>query len=234
MNKFNPFYTTMNKITKLFCLVVMLSVLPAITLQAQKRDDSKYLVGAVPEKDGNVVFSKTFSVPDMTQEEIYNRMHQWIDADMKANQNTSRIVYTDKQKGEIIAISDEWMVFSSTALALDRTRIIYQLSVTCQDENCELEISKIRYIYRENKEKYTAEEWISDEYALNKKKTKLIRGLAKWRRKTVDFVDEKVQEAIDALSTIEETKKEEIKKEEEALQQDANTPIVITQKKKSE
>ena len=46
---------------------------------------------------------------------------------------------------------------------------------------------KIRFNYREGKEKYTAEEWITDKYALNKSQTKLVRGLAKWRRKTVDL-----------------------------------------------
>lgn len=38
----------------LFCLC-----LPAM-LQAQDRDDSKYLAGAVPEVDGKVVFTKEF------------------------------------------------------------------------------------------------------------------------------------------------------------------------------
>lgn len=232
MNEINQKNATMNKLTRLFLLVAMLCALPGLTLQAQKRDDSKYLAGAVPEVDGNVVFSKSFSVPGMTKEEIYNRMLQWMEADMKDNGNpTSRVVLTDTDTGQIVAISDEWMVFTSTALALDRTRIIYQLSVVCQEEKCELEISKIRYIYRENKERYTAEEWISDKYALNKSKTKLVRGLAKWRRKTVDFVEAKVQEAVEALSTIEENKPQE-KQVEEAPKAAAETPIVITQKKK--
>lgn len=41
----------------LFCLC-----LPAM-LQAQDKDDSKYLAGAVPEVDGKVVFTKEFSIP---------------------------------------------------------------------------------------------------------------------------------------------------------------------------
>ena len=41
----------------LFCLC-----LPAM-LQAQDRDDSKYLAGAVPEVDGKVVFTKEFQHP---------------------------------------------------------------------------------------------------------------------------------------------------------------------------
>ena len=42
-------------------------------LQAQDRDDSKYLAGAVPEVDGKVVFTKEFSIPGMSQDEIYER-----------------------------------------------------------------------------------------------------------------------------------------------------------------
>lgn len=41
----------------LFCLC-----LPTM-LQAQDRDDSKYLAGAVPEVDGKVVFTKEFQHP---------------------------------------------------------------------------------------------------------------------------------------------------------------------------
>ena len=99
-------------------------------------------------------------------------------------------------------MGEEWIVFSSTALALDRTSVQYQIGAFCQPETCELRIEKIRYTYGEGRdqEKYVAEEWITDEYALNKSRTKLVRGLAKWRRNTVDFVDALCVEAADALS----------------------------------
>lgn len=81
-------------------------------------------------------------------------------------------------------------------------KIIYTLTALCQPEECTLRIERIRFEYREgeDKEKYDAEEWISDKYALNKSKTKLVRGLAKWRRKTVDFTDTLFGEAANALS----------------------------------
>ena len=123
-----------------------------------------------------------------------------MDARLKENENNSRVVFSDKEKGQIVGIGDEWIVFSSTALSLDRTKILYQLTVTCQPEKSVLEVEKIRFNYREGKEKYTAEEWIVDKYALNKAKTKLVRGLAKWRRKTVDFVDDLCLGAAEALS----------------------------------
>ena len=214
----------------LFCLC-----LPAM-LQAQDKDDSKYLAGAVPEVDGKVVFTKEFSIPGMSQDEIYERLLGWMDARLKENENTSRVVFSDKEKGQIVGIGDEWIVFSSTALSLDRTKILYQLTVTCQPEKSVLEVEKIRFNYREGKEKYTAEEWIVDKYALNKTKTKLVRGLAKWRRKTVDFVDDLCLGAAEALSatTVKapvEEKKEEKKEKKEVKAVVNSGPTVITPKK---
>lgn len=212
----------------LFCLC-----LPAV-LHAQDKDDSKYLAGAVPEVDGKVVFTKEFSIPGMSQDEIYERLLNWMDARLEKNENTSRVVFSDKEKGQIVGVGDEWIVFSSTALSLDRTQILYQLTITCQPEKSILEVEKIRFNYREGKEKYNAEEWIVDKYALNKTKTKLVRGLAKWRRKTVDFVDDLCLGAAEALSAttvkapVEEKKKEE-KKEVKAVVNSG--PTVITPKK---
>ena len=193
----------MKRITKLIFVAACLCLCMPLLLHAQKRDDSKYLAGAVPEVDGKVVFSKEFSIPGMSQDEIFERMQKWMQIRLKRNQNeTSRIVFTDKEKGQVIGMGEEWIVFQSTALSLDRTRVQYQLGAFCQPESCEIRIEKIRYTYGEGRdqEKYTAEEWITDEYALNKSQTKLVRGLAKWRRKTVDFADAFYTEAADALS----------------------------------
>jgi len=188
----------MNKLTQIF-LVLFMICLP-VTLWADNDkddDDSRYLAGAVPEVDGRVVFSREFSIPGMSQDEIYERMLKWLDGRMAQNKNNSRVVY--KEKGVIAAAGEEWLVFSSTALSLDRTWLTYQVTVNCQPQKCTMEVEKIRYTYRE-KEKYAAEEWITDKYALNKAKTKMVRGLAKWRRKTVNFADNLFEEAAKALS----------------------------------
>ena len=153
----------MNRLTQLFFVLFLLCLPVSVMAQKDKNDDSKYLAGAVPEVDGKVVFSKEFNIPGMSQDEIFDRMMKWMETRLKENKNQgSRVAYSDKEKGIIAGVGEEWIVFKSSALSLDRT-------------------------------------WISDKYALNKAKTKLIRGLAKWRRKTVDFADNLFTGAAQAL-----------------------------------
>ena len=184
----------MKKLTLLFILFACLPV----CLFAQDKDNSKYLAGAVPEVDGKVVFQKEFDLTGASQDAIFDRMLGWATKRMEENKNNSRIVFSDKAKGSIAAIGEEYIVFSSSALSLDRTVVHYQLTITCQPGKCLIEIEKIRYIYQE-KERYTAEEWITDAVALNKTKTKMVRGLAKFRTKTVDFANNMFDSAQAAL-----------------------------------
>ncbi|MDR3119142.1 MAG: DUF4468 domain-containing protein [Mediterranea sp.] len=160
--------------------------------------DSKYLAGAVPEVDGKVVFQREFDLSGATQDAIYERMLDWAAMRMKQNNNTSRVVFSEKAEGSIATVGQEYIVFSSGALSLDRTVINYQLTITCRPGKCAVEVGKIRYVYQE-KERYNAEEWISDGVALNKSKTKIVRGLVKFRTKTVDFVEELFDSAQAAL-----------------------------------
>lgn len=216
----------MNRLTHFF-LVLFLACLP-ISMMAQDKDDddSRYLVGAVPEVKGKVVFSKEFSIPGMSQEQIYDRVLNWMTTQLATNKNVdSRVVYSDKAKGSIAGVGEEWIVFRSSALSLDRTLINYQITVACQPAKCLMEIEKVRYTYRE-KEKYTAEEWITDKYALNKAQTKLVRGLAKWRKKTVDFADNLFEGAAKALGAPDA--KPEPEKAAKKVAAATSGPVVIT------
>lgn len=177
-----------------YLLTVLLAIMP-ILLQAQ--DDSKYLAGAVPEEDGKIVFRKEFDLPGASQDAIYDRIYTWMEERLKQNANNSRIAYSDEEKGVIAGVGEEYIVFKSSALSLDRTLVDYQLSAFASPGNLKLEVERIRYTYGE--EKPTAEEYISDKNALNKSKTKLVRGLAKFRTKTVDFVDDLFASAQAAL-----------------------------------
>lgn len=214
---------------------LLLCLLMAGATCAQESKDSKYLKGAVPEVDGKIVFAKEYLIPGMPKDEVFDRMLIWMEERLAGNENNSRVLYTDKEKGQIVGTGDDWIVFSSTAISLDRTRILYQLTVRCEAEKCSFRIEKINFIYREGEERYKAEEWIADKYALNKAQTKLVRGLAKWRRKTVDFAQayfDEVAEALSAESTALMPEEEAVAPAEQPAP-DADGPIVITTKKQA-
>ena len=178
-------------------LLLILALLPffAVAKDNKKNDNSnpKYLEGAITLKDNKIIFEDEINVQSMSKDELYETLLKWAEKRfVPDNKLNSRVVYTNKENGEIVASAEEYMVFSSTALSLDRTRIYYHFYIQVKDGGCNVTMSRIRYWYDENRdggERYTAEEWITDEMALNKKKTKLAPICGKFRRETIDLKD---------------------------------------------
>jgi colicin import membrane protein len=161
-------------------------------VKVKTKVDPKYLKGAVPEVNGQVVFSKHINVPGKTASQIYDIMLQYMQRLTKtSNQIESRISTSDAQKHEIVGIYQEWLVFKNTALSLDRTRFFYALRAQCSDGAVDIEMMRIRYLYEEERtpQRMTAEEWITDKESVNKKNTKLLPMSGKFRRKTIDRKD---------------------------------------------
>ena len=171
-------------------LSILLACLPII-MTAQS--EGQYLEGAVPVVDGKVIFSTEMSIESMSKEQIYTTLLDWSNQRFQPDEKfNDRVLFQDKEKGKIVVNGEEYIVFSTSALALDRTRIYYHLYITCEEGKCKLEFSRIRYWYDENRdggEKYVAEEWITDKWALNKSKTKLAPMSGKFRRRTIDLKD---------------------------------------------
>ena len=186
-------------------LVLLVAFLPLLAVAKDNKDayNPKYLAGAVTMEDGKVVFSKNIDVPSMTKPQLYKTMLNWANEQFKPEDVfNSRVVYTSPEDGEIAVSAEEYIVFSSRALSLDRTRIIYQVFIKVEDYKCELSMSRIRYWYEENRdggEKYKAEEWITDDMALNKKKTKLAPICGKFRKGTIDLKDDLFASAMNAI-----------------------------------
>ena len=155
--------------------------------------DQKYLAGAVPEVDGHVVFSTTINAPGKSASQIYELLRKDLLAMTKEpNQiEQSRLTLEDKDNNRVVASFQEWLVFKNKPLNLDRTRFLYQIMAECKDGQADIKLNRIVYIYDEERDMTTdrAEEWITDEYGLNKKKTKLARVSGKFRRKTIDRID---------------------------------------------
>lgn len=180
-------------------LLLFLLFLIPLTLSAQT--DSKYLAGAVPMKEGKIVFTKEIKVPNRSKDQIYTTLLQW--AQQRFNTKDQRVVFKDAQKGQIAILSKEYIIFSQSALSLDRSMTSYRLVIQAMDNLCQVEMDGIRYShnvsYQEKPETYIAEEWIIDKVALNGKKTKLSRVSGKFRKGTIDLADRLFTEVSQAL-----------------------------------
>ena len=162
-------------------------------VQTQKTNpDEKYLKGAVPEVDGKVVFSKTIEAPGKSADEILSIVKKYMEKmTREKNQINSQIFNDDNKKYEIVGQYEEWLVFRSNAIMLDQTRLYYILTAQCENGKVNLTISRIQYLYEENRkpQRIKAEEWITDKEAVNKKNTRLYPISGKFRRKTIDRKD---------------------------------------------
>ena len=158
--------------------------------------DAKYLAGAVTEVDGKVVWTMDVDVPGKSADQIYALMLQCF-TDLTKTENQiegSCVALVNKAEHMVVATIREWLVFTDKFFALDRTKFYYTLIASCADNHLNVTMSRISYRYEEGREPgggyvYKAEEWIDDKHALNKKKTRLLPGSAKFRRKTVDRKD---------------------------------------------
>lgn len=174
-------------------ILFMLLMLPLVGMAQVK--DAKYLAkDAVPVKNGRVVFTHEYEVP-MNVNDIYTALQEWMEEQyaLVEGMPNHKVISTDKNVYEMTAGGEEWLVFTNKFLSLDRTRLYYKLQLSCYDKKIVANIYDVHYWYEEEREggvKYTAEEWITDEWAVNKKGTKLAKKSGKFRRKTIDRVEE--------------------------------------------
>lgn len=184
---------------KLLKYILTLSILFGGLATSFAQQDDKYLAGAVPEVDNRVVFAEVIHLPGASKSAIFDQAERWIEG--RYNSKVSRVVYKDFDSGMLVAFGSDTIVFKSSFISLDQTIMTYQLKVHVKDAECSIEMEKINYAYGES-EKFTAEEMISDKNALNKSKTKIVRGLMKWRTKTIDHVDELFNSLTTSLATL--------------------------------
>lgn len=157
--------------------------------------DEKYLVGAVPEVNGKVEWKLDVDVPDKSAQEIYDIIFDcFTNLTKEENQlEGSCVSLVNKKEHIVVASMKEWLVFTDKLLALDRTKFNYTLIAYCKDNHLTVTMGRVSYRYDEERIKgghvYMAEEWINDENSLNRKKTRLLPGSAKFRRKTIDRKD---------------------------------------------
>lgn len=184
-------------------------------LYTQKADMSEYQAkGAVPEVDGKVVFTKDIEAFARTKDYIYSqvasfaslrfepntRRGEWREPNFFKNIDFARVTKADKEEGIIVAQGAEEMIFSNRALSQDYTQVFYNLTITIADGKVNLRMDNIAYVYEGsgNSSRLTAEEWITDKEALNKK-GELRRINGKFRVKTIDLFDELAAEIAEKI-----------------------------------
>lgn len=160
----------------------------------KENPDAKYLVeNAVPMVDGKVVFHTVIKAPGKSADQIYDILLAQLEKMVQEpNQiENSAVALQNRDDHELAAVFHEWLIFKNSALSLDRTQFHFQIHVLCSDGQADVSMVRISYDYDVDRKPihYTAEEWISDKYAVNKKHTKLYPISAKFRRKTIDRKD---------------------------------------------
>ena len=190
--------------------IMMLGALPAIAQGTWERPEQQqvnkakanehtyqyaYCLGdVVPVVNGEVRWEKTFN-NSKTADENYAAMLDLLTAMTKdeGQLKESVVSLVNREERKIVCHFEEWLTFKNTFLALDRTRFIYTLMAECKNQQVKVTIFRISYWYEEQRNggsRFKAEEWITDENALNKKHTKLAKISGKFRVKTVDRVQD--------------------------------------------
>ena len=188
-------------------LIVLLMLMPLfasaqdntwerIEVEEQPKDnpDAKYLApDAVPLVDGKVKYQTTINAKGKSADEIYDiLLRQLTKMVSEPNQIAgSAVVVQDRENHDLGAVFHEWLVFKNSTFSLDRTQFNFLLHVKIYDGKADVVMDGISYDYDLERHggHYTAEEWITDKYAVNKKHTKLYPVSAKFRRKTIDRKD---------------------------------------------
>lgn len=169
------------------------------------KTNPKYLEGTVPlNADGKVEFTLDVDAPGLTADQIYDRIYLLMSQLVKESNQLkgSKVAAINKEQHIIATVFKEDLIFQKTFLSLDETEFDYTIIATCADGHLHATLGRISYAYELNRDggfKAAAEEVITDEWALTKKKDKLAKYYGKFRQKTIDRKDNLFQQMKDAL-----------------------------------
>ena len=164
--------------------------------------EAKYAAGSVPVVNGRVMFQETIPTT-LSADASYKKISTWAKERFnKPNVIISKFITKDARNSQLSLTAEEYLVFTNRFFVLDRTRINYWLELQCADNSTTVKLTRINYWYEEERDggiKFSAEEMITDENAFNKK-GKLLKDQGKFRRKTIDFFEECVEQISQLLN----------------------------------
>lgn len=182
----------MKRILSLVLLLCSMTLCFGQLIKEKQPTDAKYLAGAVPvAADGMVTFTADIDIPQgMSEEKAFVKAKHWLGQYFLDQEVNQRISIEHDTIAHFIKVGvNEWIVFKDKALVLDRTQMVYNLLIQVQAGKVHLVMNDIAYFYNEGEKKstkYLAEELITDEHGLNKKKTDVVWRYGKFRIKTID------------------------------------------------
>lgn len=193
---------------KRFFLLIVLALGCAAATQAQitapvtenqastENPDAKYLVPLPLEPTGQVYLERVLTLPEGTNtEETVAKLKDWMDRCMKDSRIISSTPVEAEEPNTVQMMVNQEIVFSQSFLTLDNGQMNYLLQTSVKDGKIILQMRRISFRYNgDNPDRkmlrISAEEYIADKVALNKKGDKIIRAYRKFRVKTVDLIDE--------------------------------------------
>ena len=179
----------------------------AKTEQKLQKDRNNYWIGKVPIQDGLVTFQKTFSAPNKNKSELFKIMTIFSENLVSASghKDISQIAYKNESQGMIIVNISETMYFVKRAWEADFTDFYYHLTIICSNNSLTVKFNNLSYKYEEGREEgwayLKAEDWITDDKAFNKSKTKFINEPGKFRRNTIDRINVLFKQISNIIAT---------------------------------
>ncbi|MBO6077507.1 MAG: DUF4468 domain-containing protein [Bacteroidaceae bacterium] len=193
---------------KALLTITALLVTLLATAKVVDEQNPKYAKGAVPvDENGMVYFTQTYQIPEgMSEDYCYELLLNWAKGRFALPYaNAGRILNEDADARRFIFHVDQMIVFKSSALVVDESKISYNFSASVKDGAVTMKITDIKYRYEEGREGggkvFPAEDWITDQEAYNRKGTKFLKSTGKFRIKTIDMKDILFSKAAEALTS---------------------------------
>ncbi len=193
----------MKRLTALAIIVFTIFSAHAQLFKGADKETQKIEAGTIPVKNGKVTFEEAIPAEGYTAEEVKRAVDAWVKERFVKPTVISVKQFESDQPETIILKGEEYIVFKNKFLVLERARIYYYLTLTANDGSCTFNMSRITYWYDDEDDKgglkMIAEEWITDENAINKK-GELKKFEGKFRNKTIELKNSLINALAERLN----------------------------------
>lgn len=160
-----------------------------VTPRWDNAQEPYYMEGALVKEGKKVVFEKKINAKG--NEEMTMKGVMSVIGEVIAHTEDTKISKIDSYSNDYVkATLCEPIYFKQKKWVTDSTLIRYSIEAKYDNGKLNVKATDINYSYESGSTivfDYPAEEWITDEYALSKDKSKLTKNAGKFRVKTIDY-----------------------------------------------